>query len=56
MLTSELRRSGVEEGLQVFGGGGEGGGEGLPGEGPQLHLHLLRAARLPPRTYLEVDT
>ena len=40
----------------MFGGGGEGGGVGLPGQGPQLRLHLRGAARDARGADLQVDT
>ena len=55
-LTIKKSRLGLKDGLDVFGGGGEGGGVGLPGQGPQLRLHLRGATRDARGADLQVDT
>ena len=55
-LTIKLPRLGVEAGLEVGGGGCQGLVEVVPGQGPQLGLHLGGAARHATRADLEVDS
>lgn len=55
-LTVKLPRLGVEAGLEVGGGGGEGLAEAVPGQGHQLGLHVGGAARHPAGADLQVDS